>query len=221
MAFKLITGVVAGLALTAASAFAADGHKHEEHRQLGAHVHGHGKLQIAVKGQTVAMEFEAPAFDIVGFGHAPETKKEKATLKAAMAKLKAPLTLFVPNAEAGCKVAKAEIEIHGPLGEAHEEHDHGHSHKEAAKKDDHGHDDHKHAEKGHADHDHDKGKHSEFEATYTLTCAKPAKLTSITVGYFKAFANAKEVAGALVGDKGAKSFEATRKTPTIKLGGGS
>ena len=35
--------------------------------QMDAHVHGHGILNIAVEGQVVEMELEAPGADIVGF----------------------------------------------------------------------------------------------------------------------------------------------------------
>ncbi len=53
----------------------------EEHRQLGAHVHGHGHLNIAIEGKTVSMELEVPGADVVGFEHEPSTPDQKAALE--------------------------------------------------------------------------------------------------------------------------------------------
>jgi hypothetical protein len=41
----------------------------EETRQLNAHEHGVGQLDIAIDGQQIAMELHAPGADIVGFPH--------------------------------------------------------------------------------------------------------------------------------------------------------
>ena len=49
----------------------------EEHRELGAHEHGHGTLNIALEGSRLTMELEAPGVDIVGFEHAASTKDRR------------------------------------------------------------------------------------------------------------------------------------------------
>ena len=53
-------------------------------RQLDAHNHGYGNLNVAIDGQTVALELDTPAYNIVGFEHSPETDKDKATFKKAL-----------------------------------------------------------------------------------------------------------------------------------------
>lgn len=80
--------VVLSLSL-AAPALADDGH-----RELGAHVHGHGTLNIAVETTRVELELEAPGMDIVGFEHEAKTAEHKAAIEAAKAKLKDPLSFF-------------------------------------------------------------------------------------------------------------------------------
>lgn len=188
--------VVLSLSL-AAPALADDGH-----RELGAHVHGHGTLNIAVETTRVELELEAPGMDIVGFEHEAKTAEHKAAIEAAKAKLKDPLSLFkVPDA-AACKVADAKIEIEAGKGE--------HDHKDA-----HGHDD-----DGHK-HDHgEDGSHTAFHVTYAMDCAHPASITSIVFDYFKAFAGSQELDVTVVTAKGQNKYEISREKPTLELAEG-
>ena len=68
-------------------AFSAAG---EEHRQLGAHVHGHGRLNIAIEDKTVSIELEARGADIVGFEHEAATRGTK-MLRLRRRKRRSPL----------------------------------------------------------------------------------------------------------------------------------
>ena len=68
---------VAGLILISSAVTA------EETRQLGAHEHGHGTLNIAIEGTTVSMELEVPGSDIVGFEHVAATPEQKAAYASA------------------------------------------------------------------------------------------------------------------------------------------
>ena len=72
----------------------------EEHRQLGAHVHGHGRLNIAIEGKKISLELEVPGADIVGFEHEPSTPDQKAAIAEGRAKLADALALFSPAAQA-------------------------------------------------------------------------------------------------------------------------
>ena len=82
--------------LAAGAACAALPASAEEHRQLGAHVHGHGHLNIAIEGKKLTMELEVPGADIVGFEHEPSTPEQKAAVQQAKAKLADALALFGP-----------------------------------------------------------------------------------------------------------------------------
>ena len=196
------------LVLIAASPALAD-----STRELDAHVHGVGELNIAVEGTTVAMEFHAPGADIVGFEYEAEMEEDLATIEAAIASLSDPLNLFVVPDAAECGVASATAELE--TEEEHDDHDHGdHDH-------DHDHDDHDHDEKeDDHDHDHDHAEaasHTEFHAEYTLECANPDAMTEMTFAYFDTFQNALEVEVQIITSSGASAFEVEREAPTLDL----
>lgn len=205
----------------------------EETREMGAHEHGHGALNIAIEGNTLAIELEVPGFDIVGFEHAPESDADKAAVEEALAKLSEPLRLFVLPEAAGCQVSEMLVELHGEEhhedheeehdhDEKHEEHEEGHDHGDE-KHDDHAeghdHDDEKHDEHDHGDHEeHAEGEsHSEFHAAFLMTCEDASKLTQIELAYFNAFPNAEELDVQLVTDAGARSVEASGEASVIDL----
>ena len=206
----------------------------EEARQLDAHEHGVGELNIAFEGDKMLMEFHAPGADIVGFEYAAKTDAETTAIDEAIAVLSKPSNLFVLPDAAGCTVieAAAELEIEDAdddhdahdHGEEHAEdaHDHGHGdeHAEAehAKEDGHGHEDHAHDEHGHDDHEDDvAGMHSEFHAEYTMTCADPSAIDQITFAYFDRFPNAEEVEVQVLTSSGAQKFEVERDAGILKL----
>lgn len=173
----------------------------EDSRQLDAHEHGVGTLNIAIEGTTVAMAFEAPGADIVGFEYAATSDADLSAIEAAVAKLGAPLDLFVMPDAAGCSVVEAQAELEGEEG--HD--DHGEEH----------HDD--HTDEEHEDHADEAG-HTEFHAEYALNCDKPDALTEITFAYFEAFPNAQEVEVQIITSSGSQAFEVERDTSVIDLG---
>ncbi len=81
----------------------------EERRELGAHQHGHGTLNIAFEGNRITMELEVPGHDIVGFEHEAKTDDQKAAVAKAKSQLGAPLALFQLPAAAGCTVKEAHF----------------------------------------------------------------------------------------------------------------
>lgn len=179
------------------------------HRQLGAHEHGHGVLNVAVEGDRVSLELSAPGADIVGFEHAARTDRQKSELAGAREKLKAGLTLFRLTPQAGCELADSEIDF---LTEAHvSQSDNaasgGHAHDHA---DDHAHDEHEGA-----GHDHD---HAEFLVAYNIRCKTPAALTDIAFDYFDVFKNAQRLQVNIVTAKGQKMFTASRDAAVVSLG---
>ncbi|PYG28094.1 zinc uptake protein ZrgA [Pelagimonas varians] len=179
----------------------------ETARQLDAHEHGVGQLNIAFDGAQVAMELNAPGADVVGFEYAAKSAQDRAAVDAAVGSLARPLELFVLPDAAGCSVVQAAAEL---------EVDHEEEHVEGHEEDDHGHDD--HAEDEHDDHDEEAG-HTEFHAEYLLTCAKPTAITDITFAYFDVFPNAREVEVQIISDSGATSFEVERDAPVLNLHG--
>jgi hypothetical protein len=175
-------------AITVLVASAANAHE-EEHRELGAHEHGVGQLEIAIEGQTVRIELHAPGADIVGFEHAAESAEDRGVIDRAVATLARPLELFILPEAAGCSVTEAEALLAG------EEHEHD-----------------EHAEEEHEG-------HSEFHAAYVLTCADPNAIRQIDFAYFGNFPNARELEVQIVTDKGAQAFEVERDAPVVSLEG--
>ncbi|MBI1494981.1 zinc uptake protein ZrgA [Halocynthiibacter styelae] len=198
------------IALAATPAFA------QEARQMDAHEHGTGRLNIAAEGNTVAMELHAPGADIVGFEYAPESDADQAKVAEAVEALEAPLDLFVLSEAAGCRVTEtyAALELEGEdAHEDHEAHEEEHDHEE-------GHESHDH-EEDHDDHEVHAAEagHSEFHAEYSLTCENPSALTGIEFAYFAQFENALELEVQVVTASGAHAFEVTRDAPLLALEG--
>src|SRR5262245_41674410 len=127
--------VIAALSLFLAVPLAAQEHV----RQLGAHEHGRGFLNIAVEGNRVAIELQAPGSDISRSETKPDTPERKAAAEAAIATLEKPLELFRFPAEAGCTIAsaKARMSIVGEDEQAHGSS--GHAAEGHAKQETHGH----------------------------------------------------------------------------------
>jgi hypothetical protein len=195
----------------------------EDTRQLDAHEHGVGQLNIAIDATQIAIELHAPGADIVGFEYAAQSSEDCATVDDAVARLARPLDLFGFPEAAACGVVEARASLE--TEEGHDDHDHA-EHKEeehdhAAHKDEgHDHAEHKHDDPDHghehADHAQETG-HSEFHAEYLLTCADPAQATLITFAYFDAFPNARELEVQVITDRGATAAEVTKDAPVLDL----
>jgi hypothetical protein len=124
-------------------------------RQLDAHTHGYGELNVAIDGQKVALELNSPAFNIVGFEHSSETDKDKATIKNALSILNDGSELFLFPAIAGCRLVN--VNVVSSLIEAqhsvHKEHDSDHKDQASDHKDQAS--DHKEHDSDHKEHDSD------------------------------------------------------------------
>lgn len=214
------TALLCSAALIAlpAATLAHEDHDHgDEARQLEAHVHGTGTLDIAIEDGRIVMALEAPGADIVGFESEPASHAQKAAVEAAFETLNDPLALFQPTEAANCTVAATEVELHYDGAEHGDEAAHGHDHDEAdaeAHEHDHGE---AHAEaEGHDDHG---GSHSAFEAAYTLDCGNPDRLDRIDFAYFDRFENAMKLEVQVVTPVGATGADITRDATRLDLGG--
>ncbi len=174
----------------------------QDSRQLDAHAHGVGQLNIAIEGASVAMEFEVPGADIVGFEYKATSAGDRARIDQALARLASPLELFVLPAAAQCVATEATVALKGDDHEEHEDHASGQHH------DDH-HDDHAEAEE----------QHTEFRADYRLTCAAPDAITGIAFAYFVQFPNAQELEVQILTNQGARAYEIERDNPQLNLSG--
>ena len=182
----------------------------QQSRQLDAHEHGVGELNIAFDGSRIAMELHAPGADIVGFEYEAESAEDRAAVDAAITLLARPQEIFVLPAAAECTVTHASAALEGEDNDEHGKDDHDASGSET-------HED--HAEDEHADHDEDEERHTEFHAEYLLTCSNPDAITGIEFAYFDLFENARELEVQIVTSSGAQAFEIERDAPSLDLSG--
>lgn len=150
---------------------------HEGGHEHGAHEHGVGRMDIAVEKNTVDVDLDSPAVNLIGFEHAPGDAKEKATLEQAVADLKqgGKLMAFTPAAQCTQQkvLVNSEALEHGHTGEHEHEH---HDSKDEAVPD--------HEEEGGAD-GHD---HADLNASWELRCAHPEALSEVNfTGFFARF----------------------------------
>ncbi|MEO6677900.1 MAG: DUF2796 domain-containing protein [Pseudomonas sp.] len=175
-------------------------HAADEHGSLGAHEHGVGRLNAALDGQTLELELESPAMNLVGFEHAATSDADKAKVAAAKAKLENPLALFNLPKAAGCKVATQELEspLFGDKPDA-DEHD----------------DDHDEADKDGHEHHHD---HSEIHAHYQFSCSAPGALKTLDLAtIFNTFPATQKIQVQLISPSGQQGVEVTAKAAALKF----
>lgn len=189
----------------------------ENTRQLDAHEHGVGELNIALEGKTVAMELHAPGADLVGFEYEAKSAEDRAAIDAAVAMLAKPQELFVLSESAECAVIQASAELESE--EEHEEHAEDEKHEEHAEGEHEDEEHEEHAEDGHHEENEGEASHTEFHAEYVLTCANPSAINEITFAYFEAFQNARELEVQIVTGAGAQAFEVERDEPILDLRG--
>jgi hypothetical protein len=185
--FALIMALFAGIN----SAYAE-----QKESSLDAHVHGLSELTIAMEGDSLEIQFESPAMNLIGFEHKATSNKDIATVKKAESILSQPESLFLLSG-ANCQQIKTNVDISSLI----EEHDHhAESHKDH---DDHDHDDHE---------DHES--HSEMVASYSYSCKELTKISSIKVALFDVFPGIHKINTMWVMDSKQSSATLTAKKPT-------
>jgi hypothetical protein len=159
-----------------------------ETRRHEAHEHGVARLNIAIEGENLFIEFTSPAINIVGFEHHPTTEKERAAVKQALQNLSKGEALFVLSPDAGGKLAKfsAKTDI--------DESDSGSA--PDSEEDEH---------------------HSDFRVEYHFLCKNPEKLQQIQVMLFQSFAGIETIESQLVTPKRQTAVELTRKSNKISM----
>ncbi|WP_449430072.1 DUF2796 domain-containing protein [Pseudomonas putida] len=98
--------------LPLAVAHAHDEHDHA-HGSLGAHEHGVAQLNAVLDGNTLELELDSPAMNLVGFEHTASSEADQAKVAAVRQQLEQPLKLFGLAAAAGCQ--EEAVELQSPL----------------------------------------------------------------------------------------------------------
>ena len=184
---------------TLGAAASADTGKSMNRRQAGRHEHGTSTLNIALDGNTLAIELSGPAANFIGFEHAPRTAAQTARLTSVLATLKQGAPLFVTPAAAGCESTRANVTPPNfPAAGAAENDD----------EDDHA--------AGHEQH-HEGEQHAEMAATWDFHCSQPKLLNTITVKVFTAFPGTEKLETSLIGPGGQAGQVLTADQAVIRV----
>ena len=164
-------------------------HAHEEHASLDAHEHGVASLNVALDGQTLEIQLQSPAMNLVGFEHEAKSEADKAKVAATRQHLEQPQALFALPIEAKCALQDSELD--SPLfgGHAHEEHEHA---------DEHG--------------------HSDIDASYRFACANAEALQTLELGsFFGTFPGTEKLEVQLIGPSGQQGAELTPRNSRLSF----
>ncbi len=160
-----------------------------EHRDHGAHVHGHASLNLAISGNELLIELNSPAMNLIGFEHQSSSEQDKITLQRAVNVLRNPSQWLKANRAASCQLLKMDLDSKLLNDERHEE---GHSENHQDEHEGQHEDDHAHSEY------HDENENQEIHADFNLVlqyhCNYPARLHSVDLaGLFKSFRGMEEI----------------------------
>ncbi|MCL4779197.1 MAG: DUF2796 domain-containing protein [Gammaproteobacteria bacterium] len=176
----LVKAWIAGSACTLIAAVALAAGGGEARRQLDAHEHGVGSLDVVIEDTSLEMVLEGPMANFLGFEHAPRNSAEAMALQEALARLRDVRRLFRFPVGAACQVTGVVID--GPAhardgaGSGDGDHDHDEAH----------------------DRDHDDGAHADITASYTFRCSNPQALSFVDVVVFAAFPETKRLVVQLI-----------------------
>jgi hypothetical protein len=170
-------------------------------RQHEAHVHGEARGNLSVDARTVRLNLELPAYNLIGFEHAPTDAEQQSLLDRAVRDLESSAWLTLDPA-AQCGPARVAVDTPGLAIPAESDpHDHDHSHDDHAhdhhahgdshdEHDHHSHEDHDHPHDDHAHHDHDHAHgHGSFQVTVELDCDKAEALRWMEIDLFSDYEN--------------------------------
>lgn len=160
----------------------------------GSHEHGSASLDIAIDNNVIAISFESPAVNIVGFEYAPNNGDQQSLITKAKNKLSNFDASFKLQGEPACQVLKSSAN----WVSEHEEHD---EHSELEE---------------HAD-EALETEHAEFLVQFELQCKQVDKLTAIDVPLLVLFPAINEIDAQVIYSGGQIKQELTMNNTLIKL----
>ena len=170
---------------------------------LEAHVHGKASLNFVLDDQSLFIEFESPAYNLVGFEHEPKDQIQQKEVQDSLSLLSGPRKVFRFSDQAGCLVESVSVTTTmagvgkntvGYEEEHHEEEHHDHSDGDSTNKE----------------------SHSEFKANYLMICSEPEKLRTIEFKLFKEFLGLKSVQVQWINGEGQGYIELNAESSKLK-----
>lgn len=173
---------------------------HETHstvRSAESHTHGGAKLAIVSENNGIAIEFETPLYNLLGFEYAPKSEAEKTRVIEVENTLTNPQSLISFNKDAECAFLpfKTEVKLFDDHADDHDDEDHDEDH-----------------------HDEDTSvNHKDVILNYELTCKAIDNLKSVHVKFFDVFSNFTELELVYLGPSKQMSAELSPSRPNADL----
>lgn len=179
---------VAALSIAASAAFQAPALAAAH----GPHVHGVGKLDVALDDKTLSLHLDSPLINLLGFEHAASSAPDRQAAQKMAVQLRAADQVFVTTPAAQCRVASVSMSSialdPALLGEKP-------SNAKAA--------------------DHDG--HADLDADFVFTCAHPEQLRAIDVKLFDLYSGFHSIDVQAVTPKGQSAAKLAPGAGTIPL----
>ena len=190
---------------------------------LEAHVHGKASINLVLDDQSLFIEFESPAYNLVGFEHEPKDQIQQKEVQDTLSLLSRPRKVFGFSAQAGCLVESVSVTTTmagvGKNTVGYEEEHHEEEHHEEEHHEEEHHEEEHHEEEHHDHSDGDstnKESHSEFKANYLMICSEPEKLRTIEFKLFKEFLGLKSVQVQWINGEGQGYIELNAESSKLK-----
>ncbi len=180
---------------------------------LDSHEHGSANLNIAIDNKVIAIHFESPAVNIIGFEYQPNDEAQRSLISAAKSKLSNFANSYELQGEPNCLMISSSADWVSEHSESeHSESEHSESeHSES-----------EHSESEHSEQDETVGasletEHAEFVVEFELQCEQINNLTAIDVSLLALFPAIDEIDTQVIYTGGQIKQELTRNNTLIKL----
>ena len=185
---------------------------------LDSHEHGSANLNIAIDNKVIAIHFESPAVNIIGFEYQPNDEAQRSLISAAKSKLSNFVNSYELQGEPNCLMISSSADWVSEHSESeHSESEHSESeHSESE------HSESEHSESEHSEQDETVGasletEHAEFVVEFELQCEQINNLTAIDVSLLALFPAIDEIDTQVIYTGGQIKQELTRNNTLIKL----
>ncbi|MEM1152723.1 MAG: DUF2796 domain-containing protein [Pseudomonadota bacterium] len=147
----------------------------------GAHVHGEAELALVQSANTLEIELNSPAVNILGFEHKATEPAELTAVANAEQALEQSEELFTFSGTS-CELQAVNVDMSAIMNVDDDSDKDHHRHEDVEADDKHGHDEHDHEKHNHDDHGHDASTHGDITAQYTYGCTEGDALETVRVG---------------------------------------
>ena len=198
---------------------------------LDSHEHGSANLNIAIDNKVIAIHFESPAVNIIGFEYQPNDEAQRSLISAAKSKLSNFANSYELQGEPNCLMISSSADWISEHSESeHSESEHSESEHSESEHSESEHSESEHSESEHSESEHSEHseqdetvgasletEHAEFVVEFELQCEQINNLTAIDVSLLALFPAIDEIDTQVIYTGGQIKQELTRNNTLIKL----